>query len=81
MIAFWSRSVGPGGAGRLLEHLCGVYPAAISRADLAAACGISASGGTFGAYLSRLRKSRLVAENGNEIRAAPVLFDAKGGMG
>ena len=81
LIDFWSRSVGSGGAGRLLKHLCDVHPAATTRADLASRCGISANGGTFGAYLSRLRKSGLVAENRNEIRAAPALFDAKGGMG
>ena len=81
LIAFWCRSVGSGGAGRLLDQLCGVYPAAITRADLATACGISASGGTFGSYLSRLRSRGLVAERGNDIRAASVLFDPEGGMG
>ncbi len=80
LIAFWCRSVGTGGAGRLLNHLCGAYPAAITRAELATRCNISATGGTFAAYLSRLRSRRLIDENGHELQASRVLFDTGQGQ-
>jgi hypothetical protein len=58
----WKANVG--GAGRLLDVLASRYPDAITREELAQACDVTASGGTFSTYLSRLRPNGLI-ENTN----------------
>ena len=74
--ATWRRALGEGAAGRLLDALIAQRDEWIRRDELAEACGLAASGGTFSTYLSRLRSNGLLEEKGSEIRAAAVLFEA-----
>ena len=60
-MAMWCRAVG-GGAGRLLRLLAD--RGLLTRDELAEAADMTASGGTFGTYLSRLRSNGLIEEDG-----------------
>lgn len=71
-IAMWKRAVGA--AGRLLDALVEVYPAAMSKADLGAATGLEFTSGTFKTYLSKLVANDLATRTGDEIRASDDLF-------
>ena len=59
---------------KLLRALCEVYPKAMSKEELAAACGYQPTGGAFGNPLSRLRALELAHGRG-EIRASDDLFE------
>jgi hypothetical protein len=72
--AMWRRAVGPSAAGRVLDALLAQYPAWVPRAELAAACDLAHTGGTFSAYLSRLRTNGLLEERGSELRASAMLL-------
>lgn len=60
LVAFWAERIP--GAGPMLRHLAETWPVATPRPALAEALGLSASGGTFTTYLSRLRSAGLIAE-------------------
>lgn len=63
------------GALRMLRVMGDHYPARLSRAQLATLSHMKVSGGTFGTYLSTLRRNGLVTEqNDGAIAADPVLF-------
>lgn len=70
------RSVLRAGARAMLDHLIEAYPASVSRDELAAATNITVSGGTFGTYLSQLRRNGLASVAGEQVRADAVLFTA-----
>lgn len=72
LVAFWASRVP--GAGRMLRRLGELYPQALTRDALAADLGMSASGGTFGTYLGRLRGNGLLEERGKRVRVAPPLM-------
>ena len=72
--AVWRRAVGSGGAGRVLDALIDRWPAWTPRERLAEACALTASGGTFCTYLSRLRSNGLLEERGSELRASATLM-------
>ncbi len=72
--AVWRRAVGSGGAGRVLDSLIDRWPAWTAREHLAEACALTASGGTFSTYLSRLRSNGLLEERGAELRASATLM-------
>lgn len=59
---------------RMLRVLVNLYPASISRPELAKCLKLEASGGAFGGYLSALRKNGLTEDVGRELRANPILF-------
>lgn len=69
----WRQSL-RAGAGRMFDLVIDAYPGGITRADLAAASGIELSGGTFGTYLSDLRRNGLISEDRGTITAAEILF-------
>lgn len=62
------------GAGRMLQACIDVYPAGLSKDDLARAAEVSASGGTFSTYLGELRRNGLVSQTGSMITATDVLM-------
>lgn len=62
------------GAARMFDELVAAYPYGRTREDLAAKVGMEASGGTFGTYLSTLRRNGLVAIDGEWVMATEILF-------
>jgi hypothetical protein len=73
LLAHWLSELGHSGAARMLRVIADAYPAALSRAELAARAGLSDRSGTFDTYLSRLRTLELVEGRG-ELRASEELF-------
>lgn len=71
-LVMWKKAVGA--AGKLLDVLAGYYPAEITKAELAAECGLEPSGGTFSTYLSRLSGNGLIERNGDSVKASDDLF-------
>lgn len=76
LVAWWGQRIGS--ERKILEHLSGLYPHGLDKADLADALDMTASGGTFGTYLSRLRSNGLIEESDRGFRVSPILmgFDA-----
>ncbi|MCK4340260.1 MAG: DUF853 family protein [Phycisphaerae bacterium] len=70
----WKSRLG-GGAARMIDALVERWPSGITRDELGRAVGISAAGGTFGTYLSRLRSNGLLSVENGELRAARVLVE------
>lgn len=58
----------------MLRELAGHWPRWLTREDLAVRLGLAASGGTFSAYLSRLRSPGLIEVDGPKVRAAASLM-------
>lgn len=71
------RELGSSGAGRMLVALANVYPRTMTRAELSEASQVSAAGGSFNTYLSKLRTLELV-EGKTELRASDELFSLTG---
>jgi hypothetical protein len=69
------------GARRMLGELIAEHPAGMSRGELAERVGIELTGGTYGTYLSTLRRNGLVDEGGGQLHAADVLFLSPGAKG
>lgn len=63
-----------GGARRMFDVLVNVYPHKIDRAELGTLTEMSSSSGTFGNYLSLLRRNGLVEVTGTNVRANPNIF-------
>lgn len=72
LIAYWQQELGDSGARRMFDAVVAAYPRALSTAELEAATGIAASGGTFRTYLGKLRTLELVTRGA--IRASEELF-------
>jgi hypothetical protein len=72
----WLTKVGKDGlGGRMLQALLRVYPAGMSRADLAAASGSnSGTGGHFKNTLGELKGKGIVEVDGTEVKATAVMF-------
>jgi uncharacterized protein len=68
------RSALKAGARRMLDVLIEEGGNWISRQDLAERSGVTASGGTFGDYLSSLRTNGLADVEGGMVRASETLF-------
>jgi hypothetical protein len=64
---------GGGGKRRIFDTVCEAFPHALSQQDVAAACGMEASGGTWRNYLGELRGLDLIVGKG-ELGASPELF-------
>lgn len=73
LVGMW-KSKFKAGVGRMLDVLVTHYPQAIPREVLGEESGFTSSGGTFGEYLSQLRRARLIEESGGHVRAAESLF-------
>lgn len=70
-VEFWARRID--GASRMLRVIAG-HPRGLTREQLADALNMTASGGTFTAYLSRLRSPGLIETSGGVIRATDFLM-------
>lgn len=62
------------GAGKILEHLYEQYPNSIGKYDLGYAVGFEPTGGTFGTYLSELRRNNLISIEGDMIAISEEFF-------
>lgn len=71
LVEFWAGRIP--GAGPMLRELSRAYPRWLTRDDLGSRLGLAVSGGTFSAYLSRLRSPGLIETDGQRVRAAASL--------
>lgn len=74
LVEFWMARIP--GSRRLLKRLADIYPHAIDREQLAVDLDLTASGGTFSTYLSRVRSSGLIEEDGKMVRLAAALMES-----
>lgn len=72
-LAMWRDALG-GGPSKILDELVSRYPQGLARDLLAELVGMTASGGTFGTYLSRLSSNGLIERDGAVITASAALF-------
>lgn len=73
VLAIW-RSALRAGERRMLDELVRAYPNCLTREDLAILTGFTESGGTFGTYLSTLRRNGLAEVRDGIVRANEALF-------
>jgi hypothetical protein len=74
LLNYWLGQLGNSGAGRMLKCLSDAYPQPMSKESLGEAAQISASSGTFGTYLAKLRTLELI-EGRSELTAAREFFE------
>lgn len=72
LVRWWAAKL-PGVA-RMAEALIEAGPAGLDRETLAARIEMSASGGSFGTYISRLASPGLIIRDGGVIRLSPEVF-------
>ncbi len=65
-----------GGARRMFDVLVDAYPGQIDKAELGERTDMSYNSGTFGTYLSLLRRNGLVEVTGTYVKANPNIFVA-----
>ncbi len=73
LIKMWSDKF-KSGIGKLLRITCERYPNSITKEDLSLESGFTLSGGTFGSYLSVLKRKSLIKVENNYITASSELF-------
>lgn len=73
LVEFWIDRIP--GVGPMLRVLAKSYPGGFTRGELAVRLAMSASGGTFATYLSRLSSAELISKSGNQIRASKSLME------
>lgn len=73
VLSLW-RSALRAGERRMLDELVRAYPNGLIREDLAILSGFTESGGTFGTYLSTLRRNGLAEIRDGFVRASDALF-------
>jgi len=73
LVDFWASRIS--GAGPMLRWLADRYPAWTSREAVGAALALTPGGGTFNAYLSRLRSPGLIEVDGQLVRAAKQVME------
>jgi hypothetical protein len=74
LVRWWSAKLP--GTPKIAEALIEAYPEALTKEELAARVGMSASGGSFGTYLSRLASPGLIIREGGAIKIAPEVMGA-----
>lgn len=79
-MALWRKAL-RSGAFTMLEAIVAAGPGGISREDVAAAVGMTASGGTFTTYLGDLRRNGLITERDKRCTANDILFPKGAGRG
>lgn len=62
------------GAARMFDELVAAYPRGLTRTELAGRVDMEPSGGTFGTYLSTLRRNGLVVVDGDLVTCTEILF-------
>lgn len=73
LLDHYLRELGSSGAGRMLQVIAAAYPQALTREELSERSNVSAAGGSFNTYLSKLRTLELIEGRG-ELRASEELF-------
>jgi hypothetical protein len=74
LVEFWGKKI-PGKPADILRLLASIYPESASKAAIAEAVGMNASGGSFTTYLSRLRGPGLIEKSGDSFRATRALME------
>ncbi len=75
VLSMWRNNL-TGGARRMFDVLVDAYPEQIDKAELGARTDMSSNSGTFGTYLSLLRRNGLAEVAGAYVKANPNLFVA-----
>jgi hypothetical protein len=73
LLEYWVQDLG-GGLARMLEALAHRYPGGMTAEELGEAVGMSASSGSFGTYLGRLRSLELITGSRAGLRATEEFF-------
>src|SRR2546429_7522579 len=73
VLDMWRNNL-TGGARRMFDVLVDVYPGQIDKAELGERTDMSSNSGTFGTYLSLLRRNGLIEVAGAYAKAQPKLF-------
>lgn len=74
LINMWCNIV-KGGASRMLKVLADNYPNSMTKEELGLQTDLSHFSGTFGTYLSTLKRNGLITVKGNEIKIAEEFFE------
>lgn len=69
----WKSALGSGPS-KMIDQLMAAHPDGLDRANLADLTGMTASGGTFQTYLSRLKSNGLVEVSGRRIALSEAVF-------
>lgn len=72
-IAMWRENL-QGGARRMFDILVSVYPASKAKQDLGFEAEMSPTSGSFGTYLSMLKRNGLIEVAGGDVKASDNLF-------
>lgn len=75
LLEYWIRELGSSGAARMLRLLADSYPHSLTAEELGETTGMSASSGTFGTYLGKLRTLELIEGNRSALRASPEICE------
>lgn len=73
LITMWRENL-QGGARRMFDVLVSIYPANKTRGDLALEAEMSSTSGSFGSYLSMMKRNGLIEVVGAEVKASDNLF-------
>jgi hypothetical protein len=73
VIQQWKSALGSGPS-KMIDVLIAAHPRGMDRANLADRVGMTATGGTFQTYLSRLKSNGLVEVAGRKITLTDILF-------
>lgn len=73
IIAMWRENL-QGGARRMFDILVSVYPASKTKQDLGLEADMSPTSGSFGTYLSMLKRNGLIEVTGTDVKASENLF-------
>lgn len=75
LVEMWCNNIGPGsGAARILRVLFNTYPDGLSKEQLGIQSEMSHTSGSFGTYLSILKRNGLVTGYGGQVKASEELF-------
>jgi hypothetical protein len=73
VIQQWKSALGSGPT-KMIDALIAAHPRGMDRANLADRVGMTATGGTFQTYLSRLKSNGLIEVSGRKITLTDILF-------
>lgn len=73
IITMWRENL-QGGARRMFDILVSIYPASKTKQDLGLEAEMSPTSGSYGTYLSMLKRNGLIEVTGTEVKASDHLF-------
>lgn len=77
LIDMWCQNIGSGsGAARILRFLGERYPDAVPKQIIGEETGLSHTSGSFGTYISTLKRNGLISVSGQMVKAANELFES-----